>query len=384
MPVEVDAKPDVLRWARERVSLSPSELASRLGWKKADRIIIWEQSGRIQLKHLERLAEKTYTPIGYLFLDTPPEERLPIPDFRTVAGHPPERPSPNLLDTVYQAQLRQSWFREHLLQYDEEPLPFVGRATLNSNPESVGAEIRDAIAFDTTQRAQMATWEEALRTMFDNAESAGVLIMRNGIVGNNTHRKLDVTEFRGFTISDEFAPLIFVNAADTKAAQMFTLAHELAHVWLNVSGVSNWRLQTSEKVERFCNAVAAEVLVPMAEFKTKWDPAKEPIEEARRLARRYKTSSLVLIIRAYEAAFLSRSEFDELYDAEKARFTDRVSGGGGDFYLTQRSRIGRRFARAVIAGALEGSVPFKEAFQLLGLKRSETFMELAKSLGVAS
>jgi Zn-dependent peptidase ImmA (M78 family) len=364
--------------------LTPQGLAARLGWKKVDRIAQWEQWGEIQLSHLQRLAEKTHTPIGYLFLPTPPEEVLPIPDYRTVAGQPPPKPSPNLLDTIYQAQFRQGWYREYLLQNDEPPLMFVGRATLNSRTSAVAADIREEIGFDTAVRAQMRTWEEALRAMFDNTESAGILVMRNGVVGNNTHRKLDVTEFRGFTLSDRFAPLIFVNAADAKAAQMFTLAHELAHVWLDMSGVSNWRLHVTASIEQFCNSVAAEVLVPMSEFQEVWRVDAEPMAEVHRLARRFKTSALVLLIRALEGDLIGRAEFDQLYEKESQRARENTGAGGGDFYLTQRSRIGRRFARAVIAGALEGQVPFKEAFQLLGVKSSETFSELARSLGVSS
>jgi len=359
-------------------------LADRLGWKRADRIQRWEETGALTLAHLEKLAEKTHTPMGYFFLPAPPVEVLPIPDFRKVEGAALDRPSPDLLDTLYPCQQRQDWYREYLVSQEADPVAFVGSARITDNSATIAEGIREAIGFDLAARAAMPTWEEALRTMADGIESAGVLLMRNGVVGNNTHRKLDVNEFRGFALSDPYAPLIFVNAADAKAAQMFTFAHELAHIWLGATGVSNWRLNPDRQVERFCNEVAAEILVPRSLFQTEWRRDADPAEEAARLARRFKTSTLVILIRARESGFLTPQRFDQLYDEESRRVQERPKSSGGDFYRTQGSRLGKRFARAVVASALEGQIVYREAFQLLGLKKSETFLELAKSLGVAA
>lgn len=384
MAVQVTVKPELLRWARERASLAPAELADRLGWTAPTRIEQWEETGGLTLAHLERLAKETHIPVGTFFLPEPPEEGMPIPDFRTVEGAPPERPSPELLDTLYPAQQRQDWFREYLVGQDADPLPYVNRARISDNPATVAEGIRQAIGFDIDARAEMKTWEEALRTMFAGAEEAGVMVMRNGVVGNNTHRTLDVREFRGFALSDPYAPLVFVNAADAKAAQMFTLAHELAHIWLGESGVSDWRRNPNRTIERFCNEVAAEVLVPRSLFLNEWNRTADPADEAVRLARRFKTSTLVIYIRAREVGFLPDLEFEWLYEAELGRLREKPKSRGGDFYQSQVSRLGRRFARAVVSSALVGDTTYREAFGLLGLNKSETFNELAKSLGVTA
>ena len=110
--LKVKLQPEVLRWARERVGFSPSELAGKLQ-VKPERVLTWEHSGEISMAQVGKLAERTYTPEGFLFLDEPPDDSLPIADFRTIGDRPPDRPSPNFLDTIYQMQRRQAWMRQH-------------------------------------------------------------------------------------------------------------------------------------------------------------------------------------------------------------------------------------------------------------------------------
>lgn len=206
--------------------------------------------------------------------------------------------------------------------------------------------------------------------------------MRNGVVGTNTHRKLDVKEFRGFAISDEYAPVIFVNVADSLSAQMFTLAHELGHLWRGESGVSDVDPESTVGPERFSNQVAAEVLIPMSEFRDAWRLDVDPQEEAARLARHFKVSTVAMLVRAREAGMIDAELFEALYAMESQREGRSRESTGGDFYRTQRTRLGTRFATAVIVSALEGRTPYKEAFHLLGIKKSETFDEFARTLGV--
>ena len=384
MSLQVTIKPEVLRWARERVSLAPAELARGMGWKSTTHIDRGEATGELSLSHLERLAVRTHTPVGYFFLPEPPVDRLPVADFRTTDAAPQLRPSPDLLETLYTCQQRQEWFRDYLLSQDADQLPFVARSRVTDSVSEVAKEIRGVIQFDIPARAQMATWEAALASMMEGTEQAGILVMRNGVVGNNSHRKLKVDEFRGFALSDPYAPLVFINASDAKSAQMFTLAHELAHIWLGASGVSNWRLNADRAVERFCNAVAAEVLVPREMFEEDWQVEAEPLAEASRLARGYKTSSLVILIQAREFGRITQEQFDMSYNAELAAIRENKGASGGDFYRTQGSRLGKRFARAVVASAMEGHLPYTEAFELLGVRKSETFNKLARTLEVTS
>ena len=283
----VQVNPVLLRWARERAGLSVDALVARF-----PKVGAWE-SGEAHptLKQLERFAKATFTPIGFLFLEKPPVERVPIPDFRTVAGAAPVRPSPDLLDMVYLCQQRQVWYHDFARSEGAWPLPFVGSAGVGDDEVATATKIRRVLGFDVEQRRRLPTWTDALRLFVRQADEAGILTMVSGVVGGSNRRGLDPDEFRGFALADPIAPLVFINGADTKAAQMFTLAHELAHVWLGESGVSDARAVDvpNQEIERWCNRVAAEVLAPLRVLRDAYDRDADLPGEVARLARRWPT-----------------------------------------------------------------------------------------------
>jgi len=378
----VEVNKELLRWARERAGLNIAALARRFPHLDA-----WE-SGEAQptLKQLEAFAKATYTPVGYLFLQTPPVETVPIPDFRTVANTHVGHPSPNLLDTVYLCQQRQEWYRDFARAMGEDSLGFVGSVSVTGDVISTAADIRHALGFDIEERRRIPTWSDALRRFIEQADALGVLVMCSGVVFNNNRRRLDPDEFRGFAIADDMAPLVFINGADTRAAQMFTLAHELAHIWLGQSAVSDAQaVQIPEhKVERWCNEVAAELLVPLRVLRDELSQAGEMSGEVGRLARRFKVSTLVILRRLHDAGALTREELWNAYEVEVERLRAIPRGTGGNFYLTLGARVSKRFARALVAHTLEGHSSFTEAFRLLGVKKMATFHDLGQSLGVVA
>lgn len=377
--LRVSVKPEMLRWARERARLDEAVLAARF-----PKLGEWEREElHPTLKQLESYAHATMTPVGFLFLPQPPEEHVPIPDFRTLADQAMGRPSPNLLDTIYLCQQRQAWYRDHALAHVLPAAEFVGSASLQSPVQEVASTIRQRLSFQLEERRDCATWEEALRQFIAQADAAGVMVMCSGVVSNNTHRKLDPEEFRGFAMADPLAPLVFINGADSKAAQMFTLAHELAHLWLGQTALSNAEAvaESGEAVERWCNRVAAELLVP-AEVMRVEIRAGEPVGEARqRLARRFKVSTLVILRRMADVGAMNRGEFWDAYRAEVARLGEiRRAGSGGNFYLSQATRVSKRFARALFESTLEGRTLYRDAMKMLGVSKVETFNELGRSL----
>jgi Zn-dependent peptidase ImmA (M78 family) len=369
-----------MRWARERSGLKADALVGRF-----PKYAAWERGEALPtLRQLEDLAKKTLTPLGYFFLPEPPEDKLPIPDFRTVKDEPLRRPSPNLLETVQMMQRRQGWMREFLIEQGEKPLPFMGSATLAAEPTRVAAKILEVLRRERAWASLYPTWTDALGALRTAIEQAGILVAINGVVGNNVHRKLDTDEFRGFVLVDEYAPLIFVNGADAKAAQMFTLAHELAHLWLGRGGVFNLEaLQPADDdVEKFCNRVAAEFLIPARELNACWSEAAQTEEPFQALARQFKISPLVAARRALDLGLIAKAYFFEFYEAyqedERRKASQRPSGG--DFYATQDVRLGRRFANAVVRAAKEGRLLYRDAYHLTGLS-GETFDRYAKALG---
>lgn len=169
--------------------------------------------------------------------------------------------------------------------------------SLESGAVEVARTIGQALGFNLEKRRQMPTWTEALRRFIQQADSFGIMVMVSGIVGSNTRRPLDPKEFRGFSLSDPLAPLVFINGKDTKAAQMFTLAHELAHIWLGETALSDVGPVTvpSYKVEVWCNLVAAELLVPLSALRKAHESGNSLREELDRLARWFKVSTPVIL-----------------------------------------------------------------------------------------
>jgi Zn-dependent peptidase ImmA (M78 family) len=338
------------------------------------------------LKQLESFAAATHTPIGYFFLPEPPVESVPIPDFRTVGGDAPAEPSADLLDTIYIAQQRQDWYRDFARGAGEEPLPFVGSVAQGADVVATAEAIRQAIGFDLAARQRAATWELALRQFIEQVEAMGVLVMVNGVVQNNTHRKLDPAEFRGFAISDALAPVVFVNGADTRSGQMFTLGHELAHIWAGESAVSDGqpRQLNGQAAELWCDAVAAELLVPIAVMRQVLDQQADLDEEKSRLARRFKVSTLVILRRIYDVGAFTGADFWAAYDAELERLRNLPSRApGGNFHYTEAARVSRRFARALVSSTTVGQTLYRDAFRLLGFSKMETFREFGRTLHVA-
>ncbi len=376
-------KPELIRWAVERSRLPAEELTDRFPtldqWQRGQR--------RPTLKQLEDLAKRTMTPLGYFFLDEPPDETLPIPDFRTAGDTPVRRPSPNLIDTLHTMQRRQQWMRKYLIDVGQEPLDFVGSARNTRNVVSLATRIRDTLGLNVDWAEVHATWEDALRTLRSSAEQIGILVATSGIAGLNTRRPLDPQEFRGFVLCDDYAPLIFVNGADSKSAQMFTLAHELAHVWGGRGGLFNLvRLMPHpDAMERFCNQTAAEFLVPAHKLKSRWAEARAAGRPFHEIARRFKVSPVVAARRALDLRLITRAHFFAFYEKDRQEWLQRKEEqkhkkrSGGNFYATQNQRLGRRFAWAVIRAAREGRLSYREAYKLTDLK-GETFNRYANLL----
>lgn len=384
MTLRVPVQPALLLWACERNQREVEDYAAQV-----PKLAAWVAGDELPtLKQLEVFAKRTATPLPLLLLPEPPVERLPIHDFRTLAGAAPRRPSPELLDTIRDCQTRQDWFRSFARLMGQDRLEFVGSARLDQKPAVVAARIRRELRFEVSDRKSLGSWEKALASLIERTEERGVLVMRSGIVASNTSRTLDPEEFRGFSLVDELAlaPVVFINGADSKAAQIFTLAHELAHIWLGQGGVSDERLDRfdTDATEAWCNAVAAEVLVPLDDL-AREAPAKPSLEDdVPGLARSFKVSTMVILRRLLDLGRISRAQFSKAFAAQLARFREtKPVSAGGDFYRTLPARVSPRFARAVVISTLEGQTLYDEAFRMLGIRKTKTFDGLAVALGVA-
>ncbi len=374
----------MLQWARKRSGRNVEDFA-----KAFPKLREWESGETLPtFRQLEKYAQATHTPVGFLFLPEPPVEEVPLPDFRTFGDEAVLTPTPDLLDTVYACELRQDWYRSFAEERGYQAVAIVGSATVEDDPVAAANRMRDALGFGLARRVDFRTWSEALDGLREHAEEAGVLVMVNGVVGSNTHRKLNPKEFRGFALADELAPVVFINGADTRAAQIFTFAHELAHIALGGSAISRpdlANLDVGNGEEAWCNKVAAELLVPLESIAEEFVESPDLTAELDRLAKFYKVSTLVVLRRIYDAGAMGASQYREAYEAELVRVLEFAArtGSGGNFYYTEPIRVSKTFARAIVTDTAEGRTLHRDAFRLLGFKKFSTFEELSHRLGVA-
>jgi Zn-dependent peptidase ImmA (M78 family) len=285
-------------------------------------------------------------------------------------------------------QRRQAWMREYVVENGQKPLDFVGSAKNGGNIVSWAARIRDKLALDTDWALAHGTWEDALRTLRTAAERIGILVASGSVVGLNNHRPLDPEEFRGFVLCDDYVPLIFVNGADSKSARIFTIAHELAHVWLGAGGLFNLvkMMPHGDATEQFCNQIAAEFLVPEHKLTEMWKEAKASGDPFKLIARVFKVSPLVAARRALDLKLITKAQFFVFYEHDqdewrkrKAEEKKKAKSGGPNFYDVQDARLGRRFGYAVVRAAREGRLLYRDAYLLTDLK-GDTFSTYANRL----
>jgi len=358
----------MLTWAITRAGYDVPAFA-----EKFPKILEWlEGQKKPTVKQLEEFSKKVYLPFGYLFLPQPPQEKLPIPFFRT-NGNQGDRISINVYDTILLIQQRQDWLKNYLKDNNFEPLPYVGKFKNSSNVNAIVADIRQTLQLPENWASQFKTWQEAQDHLVLHIEDKGIITIFNGIVENNTHRPIPVDECRGFVLVDEYAPFMFVNNSDFKSAQTFTIVHELAHIWTGHSaGFDFRRLQpANDPIEILCDRVAAEFLVPAQEFEEVWNHYPNNFAYA---SRYFKVSEIVIARRALDTGKISKPQFFDFYEEYSNReYAKKESqGSGGDFYATTKKRISITFASHVNQAVKSGNLLYRDAYKLTGLK-GDTF-----------
>ncbi len=315
------------------------------------------------VKQLEAFAKSVNMPFGFLFLENKPEEHIPFPMFRGEAGRY-NHFDLNVYDTVNAVRLRQDWLEEYLVENEIETCGFIGAVTLNTPVGEAVNTLRTALDLETRWAFGLANAEAAVTKMTERLENAGVFVAYNGVVGNNTHRPLEVSECRGFALVNKIAPYIFVNSNDAATAQLFTLAHEAAHLLLGISaGHAAADTLCKETGERYCDRIAAEFLVPAVELHNVWNGN---LKDA---ARKFHVSESVIARRAHDAGLLSPEAYRQFWMEYAGRppYMKRKAGRGGNFYRTSMKRIGRLFATHIKNAVGSRRLSYTEAYRLTGL-----------------
>ncbi len=359
MRTELQISPKIIHWIAALEHKEPQTLADELAPRKAEQFL----NGVISKTTATKLANRANIPFGYLFLQTPPKIEQPsIPDLRQTIGAEPL--SQDFFEVLKDIEHKQSWFKDFLIEQGNEPLSFVGKYPFNQQP-SVQIVVQDILSSlgiqDLMQEIVDISKNEYFNFLVSKFESIGILIFKNGVVKNSTKRKLNVNEFRGFALVDRIAPVIFINGADSVAAQTFTLLHEVAHIWIGQSGVSSWN--QDQDVEAFCNKVAAEFLMPSDIFMKNWQ-TKNKDENINKMVLIFKVSRLAIIIKAVTLNLLPQIEINNERESLLKEIS-RKDSNGGNFYNTMFIRQSKTFCNAVLNQAISQHLPLREAARLL-------------------
>lgn len=367
MKLEVDINNNLLIWAIERAGINIDEVSKTIPYFSS--WLLGKKKPTV--KQLEKFAQKVHLPFGYLFLDNPPEEKLPIPFFRTINSQE-HKINLNIYDSVLILQQRQNWLTDYLKENNYPKLNFVGKFSRNPDINEVVNDIRTTLKINEEWAREFSTWEKAKDHLTQLIEDAGIITTFSSIVGNNTRRKIKVDDCRGFVLVDEYAPFMFINSADSKSAQMFTIAHELAHIWIGKSAGFDFRqLQPANNdTEVLCDRIAAEFLVPAKSIEESW----KTVKDISQLAKHFKVSQIVIARRLLDLGKINKSEFIIFYEnyisTDFAHSESRESGG--DFYKTQRKRLSVRFISFVNQAVKEHKLLIRDAYNLTNLK-GETY-----------
>ena len=375
--------PEALRWAVTRSGIPRERLEGKFAslpkWESGERRPTYAQA--------KRFAKAVHIPFIRLYMP-PPEEIAPIPDFRVTDGGKPDRMSPELIDMIHACQRRQYWYRDYAIANYQPELDFVGSATTATSPREVADDMRRRLGFNMGSRMDEGRAVSAMQSLVDRIEEIGVLVMTSGVLGNNSRRPLDADEFRGFALSDSYAPIVFVNGRASEDAQMLTLVRGLAHVWLGSSGVTNMGLKAAKGLppkEVWCGDVAAELIVPEDELRSRFADAVEASASVSGLAEIFGVSERFILVRLLSTGLIDQDRFEPESALAQSGLPWARSGkgaGGRGFHRILAKRVGRRFGSAAVSSALEGGTLHRNALRLLGISSVDALMEFAGHLDI--
>lgn len=320
------------------------------------------------IKQLQEFARKLCVPFAYLLMPQPPKEEMPFALFR--AQNATREFKRDVYDIIKSLKYRQLWLAEYLAVADTPHFELSGIVDLQMTAREAAEKIRTAIGLEEGFALAQNSVGEAINELTAAAENAGVFVSFSGVVGNNTRRTISVDDCRGFALAHPVAPYIFINSTDAKCAQFFSLAHELAHVMIgNTAGHSGYDVGGNTAEERFCDTLAAELLVPERLLRQMWRG------DINQCATKFRVSGIVVARRAHDLGIISSSEYKRYFDLRPVA-VPKAKGGGGDFYLTSFKRVGRAFARHVDYAVSSGKLSHVEAHRLTGLwgKTYDNFM----------
>lgn len=381
--VRIKIEPAILEWVQNQVNIDNIKQSLKVNFLK------W-LSGEKEptFRQLEDLSKVTHIPLGYFFLDTPPIEDKTLIEFRTIDSVELLNPSRDLLDTITEMENLQTWMANHLEQDGFEKLMYVGAMKKNDTVEEVASDIRDKLSLTINWFEEFDNAWDSFKGIRTKLETIGIIVMMNGIVGANTHRALNIDEFRAFTLVDDIAPLIFINSNDSNGGRLFSLLHEITHIWYGINSLFNDNSTGKSNIKELevkCNAIAAELLVPNSVFVRKWkrSVSNNIVDNVKELSRFFNCGTTIIARRAFDNGFITKNEYIEIARSaiESFKLSKSNIKSGGDYYNTALTRIDKRVLNAMYDSAYGGRASFTEVFRLTHTSRKTFDSLVQKSRG---
>lgn len=377
----IQIKTSIIRWACNRIGSLYSELSASKDFKRLSK----EKDGAVSLtlKQAEKLAKVLRYPFVYLLLDSPVTDidKLPIADFRSIEGKE-VKPNINLKEQIEYCQNQQDWFSDYVNTCDLDVFKYNGKFSLHDDPQEVGLKLKEFLKITYKLSKNANDYLKRLKIILEN----NCVLVSSSKVLKNTQNRLSLSDFRGFALYDDNAPLIFINGNDSTSAQIFTLCHELGHIVLGQSGVSDVVKNNTKKIEKWCNEFAANILMPKNDVIDTFDQyinISSFLQDATKL---FHVSANALLLRIYNLNLIDKDTFDKEWAKAKVLYKDHLKSlqesngkSSGNYYKTVNSRLSHRLLQSLISSTSVGKTTFRDAAYLLGLKSVSTFDKLVKS-----
>lgn len=377
----IQIKTSIIRLACNRIGSLYSELSASKDFKRLSN----EKGGAVSLtlKQAEKLAKVLRYPFVFLLLDSPVTDidKLPIADFRSIEGKE-IKPNINLKEQIEYCQNQQDWFSDYVNTCDLDVFKYNGKFSLHDDPQEVGLKLKEFLKITYKLSKNANDYLKRLKVILENN---GILVSSSKVL-KNTQNRLSLSDFRGFALYDDNAPLIFINGNDSTSAQIFTLCHELGHIVLGQSGVSDVVKNNSKKIEKWCNEFAANILMPKNDVIDTFDQyinISQFLQDATKL---FHVSTNALLLKIYNLNLIDKDTFDKEWAKAKALYKDclkslQESNGksSGNYYKTVNSRLSHRLLQSLISSTSVGKTTFRDAAYLLGMKSVSTFDKLVKN-----
>ncbi len=376
-------QPKVLTWARETAGMSLDDAARALGLTDArgrtgvQRLEAMELGADEPTRPLLLKMAKTYRrPLLVFYLAEPPKTGDRGQDFRTLPGH--EKFNPELDALVRDIKARQGLIRSMLEDDKAEALPFVSSATMELPAPKLAARMAERLNFSLELYRVAKTRDEAFTYLRETIEASGVYVLLLGNLGSY-HTNIPVEVFRGFALADDIAPLIVINDQDSRTAWSFTALHELAHLWLGQTGISG--ADSENTIERYCNDVAGEFLLPATELRQLAPFLKLSVaaiaEHIEPFAQAHRVSRAMIAYKLYRAGMIGKTTWgalDQRFKDEYLQFKqheaerNKKAEGGPNYYIVRRHRVGPALLGLVRRSLDEGTITYTKASTVLGVK----------------